>query len=395
MTDTVSVGSRVAAQRKLNGLTQDQLSRLTSYSLSYIRAVEQGREPASPAFTAAVAHALRIEPEELTSTPYRSTIAEDGPLEGMGDLRMILAEGAYVSPAPPASLPEMSAEMNAINTAYRNDKGRQALQRLPVLLRQLYGAIRESKTDTERGEVFSLLSAAYVTAERLCRRFGYMPMCIPALDRLEWAASQASDPLYVAQAKVKRARVLMYHGATSVTLSLVERGLSDITGDGEHAVAVRGYGHLCGAIAAARGRQLDTARDHITEARALAKRVNGESDAYGTLFGVGNVGIHACAVELEAGDPGKAAVEGSALSLPPGIAPPRAGHHWQDTARAWVLSGQPNKAMDALNQARKVAPQQTRLHPSVRETLRAVAESERRRSDSLASFAGWVGMAIM
>ncbi|WP_232376973.1 tetratricopeptide repeat protein [Amycolatopsis aidingensis] len=286
----------------------------------------------------------------------------------------------------------MATEMDAVNRVYRNDKGRQALARLPVLLRQLHGAVRDATTDTERGRLYSLLSAGYVTAERLCRRFGYMSLCTPAVDRLEWVAALADDPLYVAQAKVKRARVLMYLDATDVGLSLVEQGLDDITGDDEPAVAVRGYAHLCGAIAAARGRKPDTARAHIAEARNLAPRVNGESDAYGTLFGKGNVGIHACAVEMEAGDPGRAANDGSALRLPSGIAPPRAGHHWQDTARAWLLSGQPNKALDALNRARKVAPQQTRLHPSVRETLTGIAESERRRSDSLTSFAGWVGM---
>lgn len=394
MADTVSIGSRVAANRKLIGLTQAQLAAQCNYSLSYVRAVEQGREPASPAFTAAAARVLRVEPEDLTGTPYRATIEEEGPLEGMTDLRAILAEGIYVQAAPPAPLSELAAEMDALNRTYRNDKGRQALQRLPILLRQLHGAVREAKTDTERAEAYSVLSHAYVTAERLCRRFGYMSLCTPAVDRLEWAASQAADPLYVAQAKVKRARVLMYLDATDVSLSLVEQGLSDVRGHDEPAIAVRGYSHLCGAIAAARGRKPDIARDHIAEARKLAGRVSGESDAYGTLFGVGNVGIHACAVELEAGDPGKAAREGSALRLPAGIAPPRAGHHWQDTARAWLLSGEPHKALESLNRARKVAPQQTRLHPAVRETLRGIAEAERRRSDTLASFAGWVGVRI-
>lgn len=83
----------------------------------------------------------------------------------------------------------------------------------------------------------------------------------------------------------------------------------------------------------------DLAREHIAETRAIAAHVDGESDAYGTLFGPANVGIHSCAVELEAGDPAAAAREGSALRLPAAIAPPRAGHHWQDTARAWLLSG--------------------------------------------------------
>ncbi|RJQ74128.1 hypothetical protein D5S17_23715 [Pseudonocardiaceae bacterium YIM PH 21723] len=136
------------------------------------------------------------------------------------------------------------------------------------------------------------------------------------------------------------------------------------------------------------------ARAHISEARKLAKHVKGESAAYGTLFGQGNADIHACAVELEIGEPGKAAREGSELVIPKQVAPPRASHHWQDTARAWLMAGQPSKALDALAVARKITPQYTRLHPGVLETLRGIAVTERRKTDSLSNFAGWVGMKL-
>lgn len=387
-----SIGNRIATERKLAGLKQIQLAQKAAYSVHMVRAVEQGRDPASPAFIAAVARALHIEPEQLIGTPYYEILEQDGPLEGLAELRAIFAEGTYVKAIEPPTLDELRAEMTGIDTAYRNDKGRVALARLPILIRQLYGALHAARSDEERGRVFSVLSAAHVTAERLCRRFGFMTLTTPALDRLEWSASKADDPLYVAQAKIKRARVLMYHDAMDIGLELVEQGLDLIEGTDEPATAVRGYGHLCGAIVAARSRRPDVAREHINEARTLALRMNGESDSYGTLFGPANVGIHSVAVELEAGDPSKAAREGSVLSLPESIAPPRAGHHWQDTARAWLLAGQPDKSLKALHLARKVAPQQTRLHPSVRETLYGIAASERRRTDSLSSFAGWVGV---
>jgi transcriptional regulator with XRE-family HTH domain len=395
--DPRSVGDLIGVERKLAGLTQEQLAQKASYSVSLVRAVEQGREPASPGFIAAAARALDIEPEQLTGTPYRDTIEEDGPLLGMAELRAIMAEGTYVRAVQPGTLAEMAAEMDNINLAYRNDKGRQALRRLPVLIRQLHGAAHSANTDTERARVYSLLSSAYVTAERLCRRFGFMSLTTPAVDRLEWCAERADDQVYVAQAKVKRGRVLMYLDSTDVALSLVEQGLDELDqvgGGGEPVLAVRGWSHLCGAIAAARGRQHDVARAHIKEARKFAAQVNGESEAYGTLFGTANVDIHSCAVELEAGNPGKAAREGSDLRLPKDIAPPRAGYHWQDTARAWLMSGEPAKALDALNMARRVAPQQTRLHPSVRETLRGIATVERRRTESLTSFVGWVGLKL-
>ncbi|WP_245614456.1 helix-turn-helix domain-containing protein [Actinokineospora inagensis] len=392
--DEDSVGRRIAAHRKLFGLTQADLADRAGYSLSYVRAIEQGREVVPNGFVATVARALKVEPEVLTGAPYRDTVLAEGSLGEVAELRSIVAEGHYVRPLPPGSIQELARELDKVIRMYRNDSGQRALAKLPGLIRKLHGAARETSSDGERGRIFSLLSAAYVTAERLFRRFGYLTHCAPTLDQLEWTAAQADDPLYRAQAKAKRARVLMYFGATEVSASLVEAATAEAHGDSEAAIAVTGYAHLCGAIAAARGRDIGRAHDRIREAEKLAVRIDGESELYGTLFGVGNVGIHRVAVEMEAGDPEKAARDGFALRLPAGIAPPRAGHHWQDVARACLLAGDPTRSLVALNRARKVAPQQTRLHPAVRETLRGIAEAERRKSDSLASFAGWVGIRL-
>ncbi|MFI1235070.1 multiprotein-bridging factor 1 family protein [Nocardia salmonicida] len=392
--DATGIGARTAQARKLRGWTQPRLARESGLSESLITKVERGVVPASAGFVAAAARALAIEPERLTGAPYYDVIEDDGPLDGVTDLRAVIAEGKYVRAVEPGSLDDLTAEMAAIDLAYRNDKGRVALARIPLLIRQLYGALRETNTDSDRGRVYSLLCAAHVTAERLCRRFGFTHLAPSVLDRLEDAAAHADDPLYAAQAKIKRARVLMYYDANDVGLQLVEQGIDMIDGDGEAANAVRGYGHLCGAIVAARGIRPDTASDHIAAARRLAPLMPRESDLYGTLFGPGNVGIHASAVALESGDPDRAAREGSALVLPREIAPPRAGHHWQDVARAWMLVGQTDQALKALGAARAAAPQQTRLHPSVRETLHAIAAAERRRTDSLANFASWVGVRL-
>ncbi|WP_069162065.1 helix-turn-helix domain-containing protein [Nocardia altamirensis] len=387
-------GRRIAAERKVAGLSQRQLATRAAYSLSMVKAVEQGREPASPGFVAAAAKALGIEPEQLTGTPYYDTLEEDGPLEGLTELRAILAEGTYVRPLEPLPLAQLTKSLADVNRAYRNDKGRTALTRLPVLIRQLYGALHAASNDAERGRIFSLLAHAYIQSERLTHRFGFMTLTLPSLDRLEWAAAQADDPLYAVQAKPRRAKVLMYYGSNDVGLQLVDQALGQINDDDPASVEVLGFTHLSGAIISARDRRLDTARDHISEARKLARFVKGECDSYGTVFSKANTEIHSCAVELEAGDPGKAARDGSALHLPTDVAPPRAGHHWQDTARAWLLAGRTDNALKALNTARSVAPQQTKLHPGVRETLYGIAAAERRRSDSLGAFARWVGVTL-
>ncbi|WP_238845293.1 hypothetical protein [Nocardia terpenica] len=58
------------------------------------------------------------------------------------------------------------------------------------------------------------------------------------------------------------------------------------------------------------------------------------------------------------------------------------------------MIGKPDKALGALNKARIIAPQQTRLHPSVRETVHGIAAIQRRQSDSLLGFASWLGASL-
>jgi hypothetical protein len=74
--------------------------------------------------------------------------------------------------------------------------------------------------------------------------------------------------------------------------------------------------------------------------------------------------------------------------------PSRAGRYWIDVARAWTLHGGRVQALDALNRARRIAPQLTRYHPHVHETVHLLAETDRRATDSLAGFARWLGVAL-
>ncbi|TQM32886.1 helix-turn-helix domain-containing protein [Nocardia bhagyanarayanae] len=387
-------GERIAAERKIAGLSQQQLAGRAKYSLSMVKAVEQGREVASPGFIAAVSGALGVEPERLQGNPYVDTLAEEGPIEGLAELRTVLAEGAYVRAVEPLPFEELTAGLTAVQVALRSDRTRRALVLLPDLIRQLYGAVHAARNDRDRAKAYEMLCAAYIAAEGACGRLGYSSLTALVLDRLDWAAAHADDPAYAVRSLIKRSRLLIAHGATDVAMSLVDRGLALVPGDSEAEKVLRGYCHLRGAIVAARARRLDDARTHIGAARRIASPMAGESSLYTTDFGPGNVEVHACAVELEAGDPGKAARDGAALALPPDMAAPRAGHHWHDNARAWLMTGKPDQALAALNKARAAAPQQTRLHPSVRETLFGIAAAQRRQTESLVGFASWLGASL-
>ncbi|GAB0108570.1 hypothetical protein JMUB6875_75950 [Nocardia sp. JMUB6875] len=380
------VGERIAVERKIAGLGQRQLAARANYSLSMLKAVEQGREPASPGFISAVAKALRITPEQLTGAPY-----DDGkPLsDAVNELSVLLAEGRYVRAVEPGPLAAIDADLAAAQRLYRRDRTLDTIEKLPGLIRRIHGAVRDSSGD-DHAHVSTVLTNAYLLAGWAIRRTGRPALVLPALDLADHYAPTGNDPGWGSMAMLDRARMLTHYGESEVADGLIETVVT-ATDSLNGSPVLAGYAHLVGAVNQARRLDYSGAMDHIEAARGLAART-GETDEYVTAFGPVNVEIHAHAVELEAGDPNRAAVQGAGLSIPVGHrAPTRVGHHWQDNARAWLMSGKPERALAALNKARAAAPQQTRLHPAVRETLYGIAAAERRRTDTLAGFASWLG----
>jgi len=383
--------------RKVAGLNQQALAQRANYSTSMVRAVEQGREPGSPAFVAAVARALGIEPEELYGQPYRQTLDDDGGVPpGLTELRTLFAEGRYAASLDPGDQAELAADLAEARSLRHSDRARQGIAMAPQLLRRLGGAVRQAPTDSARERGYRQLAQAYANTAQLLYRFGWITLATQAVDRMENAAERGDDPLLIAHAAQHRALILMSCAAYDTGARLVEHSLDLLASrpDSEEVLALRGSAHLRGAMSAARACDADRAREHIRCARGLGEKLGHCSSAYDTNFGPGNVEIHDVAVSLEAGDPGRAARDGSALRLPEDMPANRVGHHWQDVARAWVLAGDHGNALRALNTARRIAPQQTRYHPQVRETARAIAVAERRKSDSIAHFTNWLGLKV-
>ena len=392
----LTVGERVAMARKVAGLNQHALALRANYSTSMVRAVEQGREPASPAFVAAVARGLSIESEELYGQPYRDLLDDEGGVAGLVELRTLFAEGAHVTPLEPDPPGELAAELERVRRMRHTDRAHQAIGLMPVLLRQLRGVAERAGADDERGYAQRLTAQAYANTAQMVYRFGWTTLAAQAIDRMDVAAESSDDPLLLAHAAQQRSLLLLTHASYGAGETLVRRSL-DLLADKpntERVLALRGSAHLRGAIICARAWDVERAREHIAEARAIGARIGRTSTAYDTNFGPGNVDIHDVAVSLELGDPGRAAREGSALRLPNDVRASRVGHHWQDVARAWVLAGDHRQALHALTRAKRAAPQQTRHHPQVHETARAIVLSERRKSDSIAHFTSWLGLHV-
>lgn len=80
------------------------------------------------------------------------------------------------------------------------------------------------------------------------------------------------------------------------------------------------------------------------------------------------------------------------VRLPATAAPIRAGRHYMDVARGYMMHDDRDRCLDALLAAEEHAPQQARNHPAVREMVGTLARLDRARKRSLLGFARRVGL---
>lgn len=394
---TDGVGARVAERRKLKGLTQAQLAQRSHVSLSLIRKVEQGSMPASPAFVSATARALNVGVPELLGQPAPMDTPTEYRVQAVvPPLRRELA--AFRLPPEDISVRPL-AELSA--TVERASRLRHAVDlttlgtELPALLAELRAAA-QSYEGAERERVYGLLAETYAAAGQVAYKLGYIDLASLTTERVEWAAAQSGDELAVAAADFYRAGELIGAADWTGAQRFLESSRQDIKhrvrGDDEPGLSMWGQLHLKSGLAAARAGDRATADAHLTEARGVAQHVAADRDDYRLAFNVGSVNIWSVGLAVEASDGTEAVKRAQEFVLPPTAPRERVGHHFIDLARGYLLHGDRDGTLGSLMQARRTAPQQTRYHPMVAETVRALARAERRRSDTVGGFARWLGI---
>ncbi|MDQ3765411.1 MAG: helix-turn-helix domain-containing protein [Actinomycetota bacterium] len=389
------VGVRIAELRKIHGATQQALAARAKVSYSLLRKVERGERPASPSFIAAIARALGVSVLDITEQPYGVRGADPTSEQaGVPALRQALVEGDDPElETSLRSLDELRAAVAEIKEFDRRTKHAEVVQALPDVLRHLHRAVLDLTTG-ERPGAHDLLAAAYSYAVVALYRLGHLDLSHLADERARMAAAHGDDPLRAAVAEWNHSLILMFDGAYPAGLRSIKRAdaIVDLAQPTPAVPAVRGALHLRAAIIAARATNSDLAADHLAAARSLAANGQDEANFYGTKFSLPNVCIHEVAVPVELTDGTTAVTRAAKVTLPTTTAPSRVGHYWIDLSRAWLLHGDRRQALDSLHQARRIAPQLTRYHPQVRETVHALAVQDARATGSLRNFAAWCGI---
>ena len=392
------VGGRVAEERKLAGWTQVKLAYEAKVSLSLVRAVEQGRAPASPAFVSACARALNVGVAELLQQPYpRRNRAEHEVHAAIPAIRREMA--AYrlepLDDIPQRSLQELAQDVAEVARLRHLVNLHQLGAQLPGLLAELRAAVH-TLTGIEREHAFKLLAEVYAAAGQLTYKLGYTDLASLTTEHYEWAAAQSGDELAVLVGDYFRAGELIIAADWNSALPLLEKSRHRIEKDIGKAnpvvLSVWGNLHLKSGLAAARAGNRDLADAHLAEAHHTAQRIGADRDDYRLCFGPTNVHIWSVGLAVEMLDGTEAVKRAEKFVLPPSTQRERAGHHCIDLARGYLLHGNKTKAFTTLLQAKNIAPTQTRYSPMVHETIRVLARQETRTSHTLRGLATWCGI---
>lgn len=388
-----STGTNIAMLRKAAGLTQGQLAQRANVSKSLLSKVEIGDRSASHALVVAVARALRIPIERVHGQPY------DAAHLLIDELRAALR--AYDLPAggpeAPRPLEVLRAETAAVAESRRRGLYARIGERLPRLLGELT-ATALTAGGAERRTAFRLLVSCYYVAHGLAHRLGYHDLAESIEHKLAWAAAQAGDPLAAGLAGWTRAGSFQASGDYDHGLRLLQRTrtrLDPLLRTGPAAIVVAGSAHLRAVTLASRAGDAVAVREHLQAARRLADDLaTGDQVHYHLTFGPANIRIHAVAAHVELGQIGQAIALGEAFTPPASMPPTRTGHHYIDLARAHLAADDRPAALRALRQARRIAPEQTRYHPMVRETARVLISAHRRANRDLSQLAAWLGLVV-
>lgn len=389
-----SVAGRLKEARILQGISQLQLAQRMNFSHSLVKKVEQGSRPPSAAFVAGAARVLGI--KESTLYGVRDDEVLDEPSRqsaGIAELRAAL--DAYDDPQPEGDLLTLdtaTARLAAASGKVLSQDHVEVLEELPNLLHHLYVLAGATGRAGELGR--SALHDAYRVSANVAGHFRQADLAAISSERHIQLAPRTGEPLRIAISAYHRSSRYLQYGDYRGGLRQLERAREHLgSGAADRAVSIQL--DLRAAILAARAGDPAEADEYLAEARAFADEFQpAPVPYYGVDASLTNIVVHWCARPVENYDGDEAVRRASTVAVDDPRRPERVGHHHIDMARAWTLNCDRGRTLAELNAARKVAPSMTRHHPSVAETVRALAKSERQTNESLAEFARWAGIRL-
>ncbi|MEV4128124.1 helix-turn-helix transcriptional regulator [Nocardia sp. NPDC049707] len=384
MKDSDSVGGNIARIRKQRGLTQHQLATLANVGRDYLAHVENGRKSPTAVWLGSVANALGVD----VSILYGVESEYDQLDRIVPTVRQVLAAVDFLPDVEPEPLDRLRPLVEQIGQWRHAAAYGKIAEVLPDVVDQLLVA-----GTRDGAPAYELLVTAFRAGNTLSHKMGHLDLSMLATERMVWAASRTDDPLLLATTQYVKSAALARVGATRQAVQLTDQAIAEVEplADEEAGAAVLCALHMRRAGLAATANDADTTDTHFAEAHALGERV-GDRQAYGTIVGPTNVRLFELSAAVDLGRIGKAIEIADATTLPDSYPRERRAHFWLDRARTELSAGNPDRAVEALQNARESAPEYFQKSRAVKIAIKTTAEQERRASDKLRALANYAGI---
>jgi transcriptional regulator with XRE-family HTH domain len=370
-------------------MTQQDLADRVGYSLDMVKKIEQGKRALDRGqMILKFAQALDCHPTEITGYPV--VLPESDTDSHVAANAIGAVHRALLMHDRPSRVTDQDVQAVDLDALARRLQQAMTYRRevqlartgeiLPELLRDLQIAAVVSTGD-ERRRAYRLLSYGYKCAVSYTRGVGHLAVTTLAAERSRLAVRETDDPLLITSAEWWWADEYIRVGEHDAAADIIAGALHDIRhapSDQPEVISLRGAFHLKAALNCARAADHTGTDMALTHAQRAAEQLGGDRDDYGLSFGPSNVAIWAVSMPVEFGRGREAIARGERVTLPADYSRQRRSTLHIDLGRAHYLNGQREQAIDAFLQAERIAPQMTRLHPAVRETVGAMIRTTHR-----------------
>ncbi|MFD4996680.1 helix-turn-helix domain-containing protein [Streptomyces buecherae] len=389
MSTDLAPGANLAALRKDRGLSQVQLARKASVSVSLLSKIEVGDRTLTPAIATVLGKAMG-----LTMAEVLGRAGAAGGEQQLTALRAAIRD--YDLPGRERiEEKKINAALGAALSLRKEVKVAELLTALPKLLRDATTHAHEANTP----EAWMVLSDAYSAAYWLAARHRWMDLAELAVTRQRWAVEQKPNPLGAAVADRDRAGTYLNFGDVESGLTVIDRAIAnaerDLSGT-ERDIAVsilnlRGM-TLAGRLPDKReaGRE---AERHVQSALRTSQGMSHVLNVHGLTAGPQNVLAHQLATYVDLGKPRDAlAITDDLPTALAGLPPTRLAPTFINAARAHLDIADRQGALEKLALAWDAAPQMARIHPMGQEVFRVVSSLHRRSNRELLRLAKIAGI---
>jgi transcriptional regulator with XRE-family HTH domain len=372
MTESLTIGERVAWYRRRRGLSQEVLAGLVGRSGDWLQKAENNRiELDRLSVIRLLAEVLDVSIGDLIGEPVLLDWTADSRTQTVPALRAVLMDYSQLSPllagddaADPLPLDQLVLRVRDIFDGYQQSRFGYVTAQAPGLLQSAVLAARTADGDAT-GRAHELLALSYQAAASVLTKLGEADLAWIAADRGLAAAQHSDNQVVLGSLFRSVAHTLLSTGRFDPAVQLVGRAAGVLspglgTAGGEM-LSVYGSLFLAGAMASSRAGDRPTTQAFLREAEESARRLGQDANHLWTAFGPTNVAIHRVNTAMELGDVQIALDIGPSLDTS-GLPTERRVRHALELARAYSARNRRDDGMAVVLDAERMAPEQVRHH---------------------------------